>query len=120
MKFNKSLYSKIALIKAAYNYTDRAYVHLDTDDTYYYVSVEPKEGCQAVKEQEFANEMLAQSARHEIYLQTKNIRELLLARSMASSLVADPKAMNTDNEVNTFSEDAILQDWFAGDETNGD
>ena len=120
MKFNKSLYSKIALIKAAYNYTDRAYVHLDTDETYYYVSMEPKEGCQAVKEQEFANEMLAQSARHEIYLQTKNIRELLLARSMASSLVADPKAMNTNSEAGEFSEDSILQDWFAGDENYGD
>ena len=31
MKFRKELYSKVALIKAAYNYTDQAYVHLDAD-----------------------------------------------------------------------------------------
>lgn len=31
LKYNKELYSKIALIKAAYNFTDRAYVHLDAD-----------------------------------------------------------------------------------------
>lgn len=28
MKFRRELYSKIALIKAAYNYTDIAYIHL--------------------------------------------------------------------------------------------
>ena len=32
LKFNKELYSKTALIKAAYNFTDKAYVHLDSDD----------------------------------------------------------------------------------------
>ena len=36
LKYNKELYSKIALIKAAYNFTDRAYVHLDADKKYYY------------------------------------------------------------------------------------
>ena len=35
LKFNKELYSKTALIKAAYNFTDKAYVHLDSDDKYY-------------------------------------------------------------------------------------
>ena len=115
MKFNKSLYSKIAMIKAAYNYTDRAYVHLDADEAYYYVSLEPKEGYPEVSEQDFANEMLAQSARHEIYLQTKNIRELLLARSMASSLIADPEAMEPQADAGaSFSEDEILKDWFTG------
>ena len=39
LKYNRELYSKIALIKAAYNFTDRAYVHLDADEKYYYVSL---------------------------------------------------------------------------------
>lgn len=43
MKFRRELYSKIALIKAAYNYTDIAYIHLDADESYYYVTIEPKE-----------------------------------------------------------------------------
>ena len=42
MKFCKELYSKVALIKAAYNFTDIAYVHLDADDKYYYVDIESK------------------------------------------------------------------------------
>ena len=119
MKFHKSLYSKTALIKAAYNYTDRAYVHLDADETYYYVTLQPKAGHSDVSEAEFVNEMLAQSVRHEIYQQTKNIRELLLARAMASSMVAEPQMMDAQpDHIEAFSEDKILKDWFEDHEAD--
>ena len=119
MKFHKSLYSKTALIKAAYNYTDRAYVHLDADETYYYVTLRSKTGQSDVSEDEFVNEMLAQSVRHEIYRQTKNVRELLLARAMASSMVADPQMMDSQPDNNgAFSEDEILKDWFEDHEAD--
>ena len=74
-KFNKELYSKIALIKAAYNFTDIAYVHLDCDDKYYYVDIQSKNS-EAISLEDFANEMLTQSVRHEVYLQTKNIMKM--------------------------------------------
>lgn len=114
MKFSKELYPKVALIKAAYNYTDRAYLHLDSDDNYYYVSIESKESEEEIKKEEFVNEMLTQSVRHEVYLQTKNIRELLLARAMATSLIMNEQVENTDEcQDNEFSESDILKDWFA-------
>lgn len=116
MKFSKELYSKIALIKAAYNYTDIAYVHLDADDIYYYVSIENKNPGQEINEQHFINEMLAQSVRHEIYQQTKNIRELLLARAMATSVIVE-NGIEENEEVNgLFSENEILKDWFVANE----
>ncbi|MDY4607365.1 MAG: His-Xaa-Ser system protein HxsD [Eubacterium sp.] len=116
IKFSKELYSKIALIKAAYNYTDVAYVHLDADDNYYYVSIENKNQCEEICEQDFLNEMLAQSVRHEIYKQTKNIRELLLARAMATSVIVED-GLEENEEVNdSFSENDILKDWFIADE----
>ncbi|MEG0777943.1 MAG: His-Xaa-Ser system protein HxsD [Oscillospiraceae bacterium] len=117
MKFHKELYSKIALIKAAYNFTDIAYIHLDADNSYYYVTIEPKLLGQTVNEQDFINEMLTQSVRHEVYQQTKNIRELLLARAMATSIIVDEDLMK-DDERNTdsFSERDILKDWFAANE----
>lgn len=116
MKFRRELYPKIALIKAAYNYTDRAYVHLDADDAYYYVSLEPKQaGCE-VSEQDFLNEILTQSVRHEVYQQTKNIRELLLARAMASSVIVDEALVDENEESSSFSESEILKDWFAANE----
>ena len=118
LKYNRELYSKIALIKAAYNFTDRAYVHLDADENYYYVSLNVKNEEEEISDAEFENEILAQSARHEIYLQTKNIRELMLARAVATSVVA-PKDEDelSDSEIEQqFSEDEILKDWF---DTNG-
>lgn len=116
LKYNRELYSKIALIKAAYNFTDRAYVHLDADENYYYVSISEKNGKEEVSDNEFENEILAQCARHEIYLQTKNIRELMLARAVATSVVASKDEALDSSIEQEFSEDEILRDWF---DTNG-
>lgn len=114
MKFNKFLYSKVSLIKAAYNFTDVAYLHLDADDEYYYVSIEPKQGFDKVTEYEFVNEMLTQAVRHEIYQQTKSIRELMLARTLATSVIMEDESMHTiqitDQEPD---ENSILKDWYA-------
>lgn len=116
MKFRKELYAKIALMKAAYNFTDVAYVHLDADHDYYYVTVTPKQdGCD-VSEQAFCNEMLTQSVRHEVYQQTKNIRELLLARAMATSVIADETLIDEDDREDLFPESDILKDWFEANE----
>ncbi|WP_295249473.1 His-Xaa-Ser system protein HxsD [uncultured Catenibacterium sp.] len=114
LKYSKELYSKTALIKAAYNFTDKAYLHLDADNDYYYVSIVSKNENQEVSEKEFENEILAQSARHQIYLQTKNIRELMLARAVATSVVTSTEKnteLDTEDETE-YNEDEILRDWF--------
>lgn len=115
MKFDKSLYSRISLIKAAYNFTDIAYVHLDSDDKYYYVSIEPKIGCEPVRENEFINEMLTQTVRHEVYQQTKSIRELMLARSLATSVIMkdDVECYEIESDNQELDENSILKDWYA-------
>ncbi len=116
MKFNKELYSKTSLIKAAYNFSDRAYLHLDTDDTYYYVEFDLKDEKIQITKNDFINEMLAQSVRHEVYLQTKNIRELLMARAMATSVIVDKDSEHDEiSSEEQFSEDAILKDWFTNE-----
>ena len=112
-RFNKELYSKVALIKAAYNFTDVAYVHLDCDDKYYYVEIVGKNN-ETIMFEDFVNEMLTQSVRHEVYLQTKNIRELTLARSMASSLIVEDYSDEID-DIEKYKEDEILKDWFDND-----
>ena len=119
MKFSKELYPKVVLLKAAYNFTDRAYIHLDADDIYYYVELTEKDG-ETVSEQDFENEMLAQSVRHEIYLQTKTIRELLLARAMATTVITDrelTEEQEPEAEEDNFLESDILKDWFAENES---
>lgn len=117
LKFNRELYSKIALMKAAYNFTDSAYIHLDADENYYYVSITPKRNTTLLNEHEFVNEMLAQSIRHEVYLQTKNIRELLVARAVSTSMLdADMEEKDT-LQTTPYSEDGILKDWFNKNDT---
>ena len=112
LKFSKELYSRTALIKAAYNFTDIAYIHLDADENYYYVSMSAKEEGKSISEKDFINEMLSQSVRHEVYKQTKNIRELMLARAMASSVMLNENYDSLEDENEEFSEDEILKDWF--------
>ena len=99
------------MLKAAYNFSDSSYIHLDADEEYYYVSISPKTDKQILLEKDFINEMLAQSIRHEVYRQTKNIRELMLARAMASSVMVE-NDYETLEEQELFSEDEILKDWF--------
>ncbi len=113
LKYNKSMYPKTALLKAAYNFTDKAYLHLDADDDYYYVELEMKDSGDNLGEKEFSNEMLTQSVRHEVYLQTKNIRELLLARAMATTIVADTDDTEYEYTDDNYSEGEILRDWFS-------
>jgi len=116
LKFNRELYSKVALIKAAYNFTDSAYIHLDADNEYFYVSIEPKDPTVSISESDFINEMLSQAVRHEIYIQTKTIRELMLARAMATSVITKDDSILPDEANEVFSEDEILKDWFLENE----
>ena len=120
LKFDKALYSKVALIKAAYNFTDRAFIHLDADDKYFLVKCEARLSEDVICEKEFLNELLAQSVRHEVYSQTQDIRELLLARAMATSVVYNDKIVESDeikeDELQYGIED-IIKDWFENDES---
>lgn len=120
LSFKKELYSKIALLKAAYNFTDKAFIHLDSDDEYFYVELNFKENAEIITEDEFVNEMLTQSIRHEVFLQTKNVRELLLARAMATTVVAETGEFDDEDveDKDLFSEDQILKDWYGENEGN--
>ena len=115
-KFNREVYSKIALMKAAYNYTDKAYVHLDVDHDYYTVELNMKDGYNSITEKQFLNEILAQSIRHEVFQQTKNIRELMLARAMATTVINEEEKAEQSAEITEqFIEKDIIKDWFATD-----
>lgn len=89
---------------------------MDVDDKYYYVDIEQKSNKKEIKEIEFENEILTQSVRHEVYLQTKNIRELMLARAVATSVVTSQEYENEEFQEKEFTENEILKDWFSEDE----
>ena len=122
--YSKELYSRTALIKAAFHYTDRAYVHLDCDDSSYTVDIVQKPGCTPVDLREFDNTLLAQLAREEVYQKTKEIRKIALARAMASSVIETNEDVLAEKqndrkvpeplplEEDTERPEDILKDWF--------
>ena len=114
-RFSKQLYPKIALLKSAYSFTNRAYLHLDQDEEDYIVRIEYK-GDDRFDVQAFQNEMLTQTVRYEILRQTKDIRRLTLARALASTVIEDASVQEED-EKDDFDVDDVLRDWFANDET---
>lgn len=124
LTYSKELYSRTALVKAAFHFTDRAYVHLDCDGSNYVVDIVQKPDTTPVDLQEFDNTILAQITREEIYQKTKDIRKIALARAMASSMVETKEkiavARQDDKkplepfpfEQITEQPENILKDWF--------
>ena len=114
--YAKELYSKEVILKAAYAFTDRLYIHLDADATYYKVQLISKEENKNEKKlyAEFENELIAQETRRVIAEQTKNIREMIIARALSSTIVNNMEEDNIDllkNE-DAYAAEEILQDWF--------
>ena len=115
VSYNKNMYPKVALFKAAYNFTDDYYIYIDIDDNSYIVEITAKnqEDNTDIKGK-FDNEMLVQTARMHIIEQTKSIRELIMARAFASTVIddlSDVAEIEADSE-EVMDIDAILTDWF--------
>ncbi len=110
-RFKKELYPKDAIIKASYFFSDNFYISLDCDEEYFLVRMEPKNGAADIDvEKELLNEVLAQTNRYLISMSTKNIRELIVGRALASTMIDNRDAGYCDDE--SISADDILVNWF--------
>ena len=110
IQYQEDLYPKEVLIKAAYRFIDKAYIHIDKSNGYYIVSITPKEDSCPFSEGDFDNEMLSQAARYVISIRTKNIREITLARAMASTIIEEDIQHDETEDISDV--DSILKDWF--------
>lgn len=109
-QFSKEIYLKEALIKTAYGFTDKAYLHIDTDDKYYYVTIDPKNNDISISEKEFHNNLLAEMVRINVSQRTRNVRELILARAFSSTVIEE-NAVEPPPEIELDIND-VLTDWF--------
>ena len=110
IKYKKDLYKKNVLFKTCYKFTDKAYVHLDADATNYIVSISAKDPLDITDyEQEFSNQMIEETNREIVIAQTQNIRQILFARSMASTVIYDDEIADIDTNVEDKS---AMKDWF--------
>ncbi len=118
LRFNQELYPKAAVMKAAYHFIDRCYVHVDIDENDYVIDITCKsendvEGLPL----EFENELLAQAVRYQVYLQTHTLREILLARALSSTITGSETALMDETLPEGIDNlESILTDWFEKNE----
>lgn len=118
LQFKRDLYSKEAVMKAAYHFIDRCYIHVNYNNDEYTVELTGKTNSDLDHiSKEFENELLAQSVRQIVYRQTHTIREILMARAMASTITGGNLDELGDIEPDgTDKLEDILMDWFEKNE----
>ena len=115
IRLSREIYERETVLKAAFAFTDKAYFHLDVDQSYYIVNIYPKDNTEpGCTEEQYENEVIAQQARRLIAKDTKTIREIIIGRALASTIID-----TADQEEHTgqdYKAADILKDWF----TNND
>lgn len=120
IKVDKAIYSKQVLLKTAYSFSDRAYLHLSQDNHSWIIQWTDMPD-QEVLPDMFENELLTQQLREELLEKTKDIRLLLLSRAFASSAMdINPSdtalTTNEDSDKTNIDEEEdaerILKGWF--------
>ncbi len=117
MSISRDVYSKDVLLKVAYLFSNRAYIHIELfENKSWIINIKMKDGFESVRPEEFENELLAETVRCQILNKTRSIRELLLARALSSSMVEDDniveKIVEEQDNVLEQELDNILEDWF--------
>ena len=119
--YSKELYSKEALLKAAYHFTDNYYIYLGVEGDSFFVDFSSREGSpidSGALQNQFKNEILAQVIHQSISNETSDLRKLLVARALSSTMVDEEDPV--DNEPETMNEEslnelsAIAKDWYDG------
>lgn len=118
LKFKRELYPKEAVMKAAYHFIDKSYIHVDFSDGDYIVEIIGKGNINNDSVAlDFENELLAQAVRYHVYAQTHTIREILMARAMSSTITGSNSELKTvPHDDNPENLENILSDWFEKNE----
>lgn len=110
MRFDKAIYEKQVLLKTAYSFIDRVYIHLSQSETEWIVSWKLKGNCRIAPD-EFENELIQQQLRFELIKENNDIRKILLGRAMASTLIEKPSEAKP-TSTGSYSANDILRGWF--------
>ena len=114
LKVPKSLYNEKVVLKTSYMFLDDLYIHIGDLDNEWIVNLKGKSENINIEEfnDKFENELILQSVRRNVFEQTGKIRELLMARAMASTIIDENDEIQLDNSVDEGDLDEILKSWF--------
>ena len=125
MHYSKQLYSKEALLKTAFSFTDHFYLHLSQDEKNWNVEIIPKPDS-TVNSLDFENELIRQEIQITVLRNNADLRKLIMARALASTIVdsdsetmletssksEDSFTLPDTKDSDDYSEDVILRSWF--------
>lgn len=98
---NTMIYPLAAIMKTAYNYTDKYYIFLDyASDTLIEVQLKPKDYTDNKLEAtvgNFYNELLNQNIRQDIQKNTSHLRQLILGRALYTECIEIQENENVKN-----------------------
>ena len=116
-RLDKGVYGKIVMLKTANAFTDRAYVHLSQTPDNWIISLTPKEGI-FLNDGDFENELISQQLRYELIQSSSELRTILIARAMASTVVVENDSdPDQSTEAVVTDEDDILKEWYTNHES---
>lgn len=121
-RISKELYSSTVVLKAAYSFLERCYIHIEDVGSDWVISAKLKDETETSEQLmvELENELIAQAVRERVITQTKSIREVLMARAMSSTLIdTEDSVKRIEAESEDISDDelkSILTSWFDKDE----
>lgn len=121
ISISKELYPLITIKKAIANYLDNVYIKLEDVNNNVLLKIQLKNENDNFKKivGEFYNELLRESLRYDIANETKNLRELIIARALYTTCI-DVEGENIE-EINTtknekyeeeFDINEIAVNWF--------
>lgn len=114
----KALYPSAVLMRSAYSFIDRVYIHFSATDDSWVVTFSKKDSdcCIEVLAKEFENTLISHTLREIISEKTKTLREIILARSLTSTYVdeEDPVLKIRAEQEDVSAEELlqILKNWF--------
>lgn len=119
IKLNLDVYPLDVAMKASYNYIEQVYIFFEKDsEKTYEIEFENKNDNIDLNKiiSEFKNELLHESIRKNISQETKNIRELILARALYGFALENNDSENDNFKINL--ENNSLEDSYLDDKEN--
>lgn len=114
---NKNIYPLVSVKKAISNFMSDAYIKIDKiNKNNIIIEIELKRDNERDTNEvigEFYNELLRESLRYDITMQTKNIRELIVGRALYTTCIDIEEGESKDKETKeNYDLDEVAVNWF--------
>ena len=110
IRLDKEIYPRVAVLKAAYKFTDSCYILIDQNEHEYIVHFEMKDNSERDLIGEFKNELLSQILRIQVFDMTSDVRKMVTMRALASTIVGEKPRVEQSPIL--VDKDSVLTDWF--------